>query len=424
MAEIRPFGALRFTDKAGDLASCLCPPYDIIPEAERIALAEQNPNNVIRLELPRGEDPYRSAAECLKDWMARGILAEDEEEGLYVYEEEFEVRGEIKKIRGLVCTVRLEEFSKGVVLPHEETLSKAKQDRFNLMCACGSNFSQIYSMYLDPEKIIRTKLDEIAAGAPVNDLVTSDGITQRLWVCRDAATVDAIVSAFADKQLYIADGHHRYETAINYRNHLHGQGLASDPDAKANFVMMFLIDIDDEGLVIFPTHRVLFDLEQFDAGAVLEKVGRYFNVEEREGTEGIEDELARHSDVPSFAFYTGGESWKLLRLKDAKVLDELIPDRSAAYRALDVTALHSLILEVCFGIDRENMANQKNLIYTRDESEALDLVREGRATCSFILNPTKIHQIRDVAAANDKMPQKSTYFYPKLITGLTMNKLL
>ena len=424
MAEIRPFGALRFTEKAGDLASCLCPPYDIIPESERVALAEQNPNNVIRLELPRGENPYEQAAATLKDWMERGILAEDAEEGLYVYEEEFEVKGEIKKIRGLVCTVRLEEFSKGVVLPHEETLSKAKQDRFNLMCACGCNFSQIYSMYLDPEKVVRRELDKIASTTPENDLVTSDGITQRLWVCRDRETIAKIADAFSEKQLYIADGHHRYETAINYRNHLHEQGVATDPDDKANFVMMYLIDIDDEGLVIFPTHRVLFDLEAFDLDAVLAKVSEYFTVEHREGTEGIEDELAKYADTPSFALYVGGDSWKLLRLKDASVLDRLITDRSAAYRALDVTALHSLILEVCFGIDRENMANQKNLIYTRDEKEALDLVREGRANCSFILNPTKIHQIRDVAAASDKMPQKSTYFYPKLITGLTMNKLL
>ena len=424
MAEIRPFGALRFTEKAGDLASCLCPPYDIIPEAQRVALAEQNPNNVIRLELPRGEEPYAAAAATLSDWLSRGILAEDEQEGLYVYEEEFTVRGETKKIRGLVCTVKLEEFSKGVVLPHEETLSKAKQDRFNLMCACGCNFSQIYSMYMDEEKVIKTELDKIAAGKPENDLVTSDGITQRLWICNDEATIANIVKAFSDKQLYIADGHHRYETAINYRNHLHENGIATEADAKANYVMMFLIDIDDEGLVIFPTHRVLFDLENFDLDAVLTKVSEYFTVEDREGCESIEAELEKYADKPSFALYVGGENYKLLRLKDASVLDTLIPDRSAAYRALDVTALHSLILEVCFGIDRENMANQKNLIYTRDAKEALDLVRDGRATCSFILNSTKIHQIRDVAAASDKMPQKSTYFYPKLITGLTMNKLL
>lgn len=424
MAEIRPFGALRFTDKAGDLASCLCPPYDIIPEAERIALSEKNPNNVIRLELPRGEEPYEAAKATLADWLSRGILAEDAEEGLYVYEEEFEVKGETKKIRGLVCTVKLEEFSKGVVLPHEETLSKAKQDRFNLMCACGCNFSQIYSMYLDEEKVIKKELDKIASAKPENDLVTSDGITQRLWVCRDRETVSAIVKAFSDKQLYIADGHHRYETAINYRNHLHENGVALDPNAKANYVMMFLIDIDDEGLVIFPTHRVLFDLPDFNLNRTLEKVKEYFTVEHHEGADGIEEELAKHTDTPSFALYAGGNSYELLTLKDASVLDTLIPERSAAYRALDVTALHSLILEVCFGIDRENMANQKNLIYTRDEKEALALVQEGRATCSFILNPTKIHQIRDVAAASDKMPQKSTYFYPKLITGLTMNKLL
>ncbi len=424
MAQIRPFGALRFTEKAGNLADCLCPPYDIIPEAERVALSEKNPNNVIRLELPRGEQPYETAAKTLNDWLLSGVLAEDEQEGLYVYEEEFTVRGETKTIRGLVATVKLEEFSKGVVLPHEETLSKAKQDRFNLMCACGCNFSQIYSMYLDEEKVIKTELDKIASAAPENDLITSDGIRQRLWVCRDEKTIAAIVSAFADKQLYIADGHHRYETAINYRNHLHDMGIATDEDHKANYVMMFLIDIDEEGLVIFPTHRVLFDLVDFNLDAVLEKVGEYFTVERREGTAGIEDALSEYADKPSFALYTGGDFWHLLRLKDASVLDKLITDRSAAYRALDVTALHSLILEVCFGIDRENMANQKNLIYTRDEQEALDLVREGKATCSFILNPTKIHQIRDVAAASDKMPQKSTYFYPKLITGLTMNKLL
>lgn len=422
MAEVKAFKALRFTGKAGDPAKNLCPPYDIISPSEREALISESENNLVRLELPQGENAYREAAILLDKWLSDGVVAEDKQDGIYIYEEEFTAFGQRKRIKGIVALVKIEEFSKGVILPHEDTLSKAKQDRFNLMKACGCNFSQIYSMFIDPDKKISGKVNELSKGAPDEQAVTDDGIIHRLWISTDDEANAYISRAFADKQLFIADGHHRYETSLNYRNYLREQGLAKEGD-KSDYVMMFLIDIDDEGLVIFPTHRMIRDLSSFNEESVIERSRDFFEIERVEGTGDIDRRLAELTDSKSYAFYTGRDYYYILTLKKDVSLDSIAPERSQAYRDLDVTALHSLILERVMGIDKENMANGVNLTYTRSLDEAVEKVQDGSFQCSFILNPTKIHQIKDVAAAGDRMPQKSTYFYPKLITGMVMNKI-
>ncbi|MDD6313205.1 MAG: DUF1015 domain-containing protein [Firmicutes bacterium] len=422
MAEVKAFKALRFTGKAGDPAKNLCPPYDIISPSEREALISESENNLVRLELPQGENAYREAAILLDKWLSDGVVAEDKQDGIYIYEEEFTAFGQRKRIKGIVALVKIEEFSKGVILPHEDTLSKAKQDRFNLMKACGCNFSQIYSMFIDPDKKISGKVNELSKGAPDEQAVTDDGIIHRLWISTDDEANAYISRAFADKQLFIADGHHRYETSLNYRNYLREQGLAKEGD-KSDYVMMFLIDIDDEGLVIFPTHRMIRDLSSFNEESVIERSRDFFEIERVEGTGDIDRRLLELTDSKSYAFYTGRDYYYILTLKKDVSLDSIAPERSQAYRDLDVTALHSLILERVMGIDKENMANGVNLTYTRSLDEAVEKVQDGSFQCSFILNPTKIHQIKDVAAAGDRMPQKSTYFYPKLITGMVMNKI-
>lgn len=422
MAEVKAFKALRFTGKAGDPAKNLCPPYDIISPSEREALISESENNLVRLELPQGENAYREAAILLDKWLSDGVVAEDKQDGIYIYEEEFTAFGQRKRIKGIVALVKIEEFSKGVILPHEDTLSKAKQDRFNLMKACGCNFSQIYSMFIDPDKKISVKVNELSKGAPDEQAVTDDGIIHRLWISTDDEANAYISRAFADKQLFIADGHHRYETSLNYRNYLREQGLAKEGD-KSDYVMMFLIDIDDEGLVIFPTHRMIRDLSSFNEESVIERSRDFFEIERVEGTGDIDRRLLELTDSKSYAFYTGRDYYYILTLKKDVSLDSIAPERSQAYRDLDVTALHSLILERVMGIDKENMANGVNLTYTRSLDEAVEKVQDGSFQCSFILNPTKIHQIKDVAAAGDRMPQKSTYFYPKLITGMVMNKI-
>ena len=421
MAEIKPFRALRYTGKAGDIAKLTCPPYDIISEEQRLAYLAENPHNVVRLELPKGENPYGQAGETLKSWLADGILRRDSDPGFYIYEEEFEAYGVRKKVKGFVCLVKLEEFSKGIILPHEETLSKAKEDRFHLMEATGCNFSQIYSLYMDEAHTTGARLDALSSGKPRYEFSDS-AVTHRMWIVNDREVIKAICADFENRKLYIADGHHRYETALNYRNRRREQGTATGGE---DYVMMMLVDMEHDGLVVFPTHRLVRGLKDFNAEKLLAACGEKFEVTPEEDIGTAETNL---NDLylqgkKAFAFYAGGSGWTLLVLKDPGAMDAVLPDKSEAYRGLDVSVLHSLILEKYLGIDKENMANQVNLTYTRSSAEAVESVKKGESQCAFILNPTRVTEIRDVAAAGEKMPQKSTYFYPKLITGLVMNRL-
>lgn len=311
-----------------------------------------------------------------------------------------------------------------MVLPHEETLSKAKEDRFNLMKATFCNFSQIYSLYMDPEHVTLARIDQLSQGEPQAEFTDGEGVTHRLWVVSDPETVAAVCGDFKDRKLYIADGHHRYETALNFRNYCREQGLAKEGD-PADYIMMMLVDMEHDGLVVFPTHRLLRNLKNFDPRAAMKACEPYFRVEEKACVAQMEKALDEKyaKGEKAFGFYCGGDRWTLLTLKDLSVLDGLLPGLSEASKSLDVTVLHTLVLEKLFGIDKENMANQVNLTYTRSFQEAVESVEKGESQCAFILNPTRVAEIRDVAAAGEKMPQKSTYFYPKLITGLVMNPL-
>lgn len=423
MAEVKPFRALRFnTEKAGKIDGLVCPPYDVISDEQRQEYLSENEHNIIRLELPKGENPYETASETLKNWIDSEILKRDDKEAVYIYEEEFTAYGERKKFKGCIVRVKLEEFSKGVVLPHEETLSKAKEDRFNLMKATNCNFSQIYSLYMDSEHKILSRLDRLSNTKPDVELTDNDNVSHRLWIITDKDEIDAVCKDFADKKLYIADGHHRYETALNFRNYCRENNI---PNASADYVMMMLVDMEHEGLVVFPTHRLVRNLESFNAEKAMNDCKEYFDVSVKDNISEIEPTLRTlyEQDKKAFAFYDGGDKWTLLVLKDLDIIRKLLPEKSAASQGLDVTVLHTLVLEKLFGIDAENMAKQINLTYTKYFDEAINSVKSGKAQCAFILNPTRVTEIRDVAAAGEKMPQKSTYFYPKLITGLVMNDL-
>ena len=436
MAEIRPFRALRFTPAAGPMEELVCPPYDIISESQRQAYLARNPHNIIRLELPRdGADPYQEAGATLRRWIAEGILRQDDRPALYVYEIEFSVAGPSdisgmhggrRSVMGLIGLVKLEEFEKGIILPHEETLSKAKADRFNLMKATNCNFSDIYALYMDDggEEEALDILSLVSRGRPVTELTDEAGLVHRLWAIDDEGIIAKIQAHLADTKLYIADGHHRYETALNYRNYLREQGVPEG--TAADYVMMMLVEMSHPGLVVFPTHRMVRGLSSFDAEAVLSACEPYFDLLRGADVSSMDEALehAYRDGKHAFGFYIGGDTFTLLTLRDPAVMDTLLPQLSPASRALDVTILHTLVLERLMGIDKENMANQTNLTYTRDLSEALDGVRRGGFQCSFILNPTRGEEISAVAAAGEKMPQKSTYFYPKLITGLVMNPIL
>ena len=419
MAEIKEFAALRFTDKAGRIEELVCPPYDIISEQEKIGYINKNANNIIRLEAPeQTKEGYEGAKLELEKRLTNGVLAQDKTPSLYIYEEEFEVLGKRYSFRGVTAYVKLHEFSEGIILPHEHTLSKAKTDRLNLLKTTGCSFSQIYSLYTDEDGKIPAAIAELSAGAPDIEFTDSDNVTHRMWKAEKSDKTAALCKLFEDKKLYIADGHHRYETALNYRRYLKEIG---EENENAEYIMMFLVDMQNDGLVVFPTHRIIFGLDKFSSDELLSLAADYFEI--RKASENIEKELKAEYEKgnTAFGFFDGAENY-LMVLRNKAILSEALRDMGDALRQLDVTVLHSLILEGILGIDKENLANQINLRYTRSTDEAKEAVKKG-ANCCFILNPTRVSEIADVAAAGDTMPQKSTYFYPKLITGLVINKV-
>lgn len=422
MAKVVPFQALRFNfTKSGIAEGVISPPYDIVSDQEQDLLESRNPYNIIRLERPRGNDCYRMAAECLKDWIGQGILCKEKEDCFYLYQEEFYLDGETCRVGGLIGRVRLEDFSNGVILPHEETLSKAKEDRFSLMRTTFCNFSPIYALYHDPEHGISTLLSTIYCQPPVVEVMGDDGIIHRLWKISDLTLAKRISAAFAEKKLYIADGHHRYETALRFRNEMRCSAPNEEIRNGSNYIMMLLTDLEDEGLRVLPTHRLVRGIKNFEPSMILSSAARFFHVEKRTNPSTMEATLSGRTDT--VAYYFGGNDYFLLKKKEEVDITKILPDRSAAYCSLDVTILHTLLLEPALGISPEKMAAGDHLSYTRSISEAFENVQSGAAQCAFFLNPTKVTQIRDVALAGDKMPQKSTYFYPKPITGLVMNQL-
>ncbi len=426
MAEIKPFRGMRYnTFLAGKIGELCCPPYDIISEEERLGYIAENEYNVIRLELPKeGGDVYKTAGEVLDMWRNTGVLVHEIKPAVYIYEEEFNAYNKRSSVKGIIVRVKVEEFSKGVILPHEFTLSKAKADRFNLMKATNCNFSQIYALYMDEEHTTLKTIDSLSDRKPDQKFTDNDHVTHKLWIITDEKVIEKLVNDFADRKLYIADGHHRYETALNYRNYCRENGVSKEGDPQ-DYQMMYLVDMQHPGLVVFPTHRMVRDLESFDKDEVLKGCEEYFDIKKFTSVGNINSELSKQykQGKKAFGFYCGKGEWYLLVLKDIEVMAKVLPDLSEASQQLDVSVLHSLILEKTMGIDKENMANQINLTYTKFFEEAIMKVDKGEFQCSFILNPTRVTEIRDVAAAGEKMPQKSTYFYPKMITGMVMNDL-
>ena len=436
MAKVIPFKGLRYNlDKIGDLANVTAPPYDIIPPSMQDELYARDEHNVIRLEYGKSFDgdgansnKYTRASEFLQKWMSDDILKLDEKAAFYIYEQVFSLQpGVMKSFKGIISQVGVAEFSENIVLPHEQTLSKAKSDRFDLMSATDANFSQIYSLYVDESGSLKQVINQQSDREPDVSFTSDEGILQNLWLVTDEEICDHITKMFADKQLFIADGHHRYETAINYRNKKREENPGYTGDEAFNNVMMMLVDMDDEGLVVFPTHRLIRDLPNFDEVNLIGLLTDNFTVSKIHFTDTgvagvISEKMSKTLDEKMFALYTGKNYYYLLELKDIRVMDELFPDMPKVLRRLDVTVLHSLILEQLLGIDKENMAAQKNLTYTRDLNEAITEVQSNKFQCSFIINATKIGEIKEVSLAGEKMPQKSTYFWPKLVTGIVINK--
>ena len=442
MAIISAFKGLRYnTNKVSDLSLVTTPPYDVISYDAQEKYYSMHPDNIIRVELGKdspddneSNNKYTRSGSYIDEWINDQILVYDEKPCLYIYEQDFNIsEWEIKTRRGLVALVKLAEFSEGVILPHETTLSKAKTDRFNLMDATHANISQIFSLYND-ENAVSSILQEYTESHPCeSEFENQDGITERIWAISDMDIIQKICNAFSNEKLFIADGHHRYETALNFRNKEASSNPTHTGAEPYNYVMMTLVDMNDPGLIVFPTHRVLKDLPDFNSSEFLEFAKKYFNIDKIEFNKSYAQSYVREQIRISleqsgefekvFGYYDAlGDWYYILSLKNISDMDVALPDRATAYKNLDVTILHTLILDEFFKIDAENMANQINLSYTREIKEALDWVNSRRYNCAFFLNPTKVDEIKEIALSNEIMPQKSTYFYPKLTTGLVMHK--
>ena len=443
MAKVIPFRGVRYnTEKFKDLNAVTAPPYDIISPAQQQELYNKDEYNVIRLDYgmdfvsdDEKSNRYSRSAAYLKKWIEEKQLIFEDKPAFYIYEQIFSLGTEkmsrsekpSHSLKGIIGLVQLEEFSENIILPHEETISKAKEDRLKLMRTTDSNLSQVYSLYLDENKEIAELIESFSDSEPDLTFVTDENITQNIWIIKDENVNSRISDMFDNKQLFIADGHHRYETALNYRRERHTSDGTKEGTMSYDYIMMMLVSMSDGGLFVFPTHRMVRGLENFDEVLLVGFLTEEFTVSKIFFTEGdyaeiITERLSNTVDETLFGLYTGQNYYYLLKLKNLKAIDDAINDKADAYKHLDVTILHKLILEKYLGIDEENLKDQKNLVYTRDAHEAVDAVKNGEFDCAFLINPPKVSEIKEIARVNEKMPQKSTYFWPKLVTGIVMNK--
>jgi uncharacterized protein (DUF1015 family) len=426
MADISPFAGLRYaTDRVGDIANVLCPPYDVINDDQRRELETRHPDNVVRLELPRGADDtrYTTAARLLASWTAEGILRPDAREAFYLYEQQFSYAGQSYTRRGFFAAVRLEPFERRVVLPHEKTLSAPKEDRKRLLLATRTQISPVFGLYRDPAGAARAIIDEAAEAPAAVDATTTDGVRHRVWPMTSAVALDGLRVLLADRQILIADGHHRYETMLGLAPELRPLDMAAG-GAASDYAMMFLARAEDPGLLVLPTHRMVKDLPDFSFDGLCAAAAAAFDVSQGDETTAaaIEARLASEGEKRVvFAVRAPGRpatTW--FALKPILDLSALGPP---ALRNLDVTVLHGVILGPLLQIDAEALAKQSFLTYTHDTAEALGRVDRGEVQAAFFMNPTKVEQVLAACEAGFVLPQKSTYFLPKLATGLVMYSL-
>ena len=443
MARIYPFRALRYNPSQVRVEDCVTQPYDKITPAMQQAYYQKSPYNLVRIILGLPElfdgketgDVYTRAARDFAEWRESGVLAQESEPCVFAYSQKFPVPGSNGKVlerRGFIGLGGLHDYSEGVVFRHEQTLSKPKSDRLNLLRATRAHFGQIFMLYSDPgltaEKLL---FDEDA----VPDIEVTDeyDVLHRVWKINDPNTINILTSELADKKLIIADGHHRYETALNYsKEHAPAKPASSErnsyslpqPPYPEAAVMMTFVNMDAEGLVILPTHRVVFGLTKFDPAAFVEQAKAYFDVEQLSAfeTEELQAKLAAAGKGRTALLAVTRSGNYLLKAKPeatAKALSNL----SERQRQLDVAQLHGLVLEQLLGITPEAIREQTNLRYLRDAGEAVEQVARGDADVTFLMNPVTMDQLREVAFAGEVMPQKSTDFFPKLLSGLAIYPL-
>ncbi|MEN6385388.1 MAG: DUF1015 domain-containing protein [Phycisphaerales bacterium] len=430
--EIKGFKAYRFnSDVVGDSGKCIAPPYDVINSAQQNNLYLQNQHNIVRIILGKKEptdngtnNQYTRAAKFLNDWMKVQALKQDAKDTIYAYVQEFEINGKKIKRSGFISLAKLAQFGSGVQ-PHEKTLDGPKADRLNLTKATAAQFELVFMLYDDVQQVADKIIAKAEQGKSLIEFIDDDGVKHQLFAIGEQKEIAQIVAMMAEKEGLIADGHHRYETALNYYNQ------TKNPNAQ--WLMIAFVNMHNEGLVVLPTHRLVGNLKDYNTDELIKKLQSDFKVTQFEFKDAKKKAQNLMQKRMTKAFEEGknafgiydGKSFYYIVLKNKDAVKPL--KMSDASKSLDVVVLHKLILEGVLGIGDEALAGESNIEYIKDIGEAVDdaigQVDAKKMQVLFFMNPTKVEQVRAVAAQNEKMPQKSTFFYPKIFSGLTINKL-
>ena len=424
--EVKPFKAFRFDEaKVGDVGSCIAPPYDVISPGQQQQLYEKSQYNIVRIIEGKKSDSdddknnkYTRAADYLNTWLQEGILRQDTSETIYVYVQDFQVAGREFRRLSFIALAKLEEHGR-TVRPHENTFEEHITDRLNLKRATSAGFGLVFLLYEDKQKIADKVIEEAARQKPLVDFCDEQDVRHRLFAIADEENIDAIVNMMRDKSCIIADGHHRYKTGLSY--------LKETTNPAAAYQMMAFVNACHEGLVILATHRLVGRIENFQAAELLGQMKENFEVadlpfDSPEGKSEARKEMLRQMKLAydehknAFGIYSGNGAFYVAAVSDENIMDSTALNRSKPWRSLDVAVLHKLVLEKLLGIDEKRLAN--HIKYVKDTENAMDEsiaeVDRGEQQVAFFMNPPKIEQIRMVAEAGERMPQKSTYFYPKI----------
>ena len=439
MAEIVPFRAVRYAATRGRaLGELLAPPYDLVSLEQRDELLHRSPYNIVHLTLgeerpgdgPATTSKYVRAGESWRSWLAQGILKRDPAPALYPLEQSFWAPdGRNLKRRGVMAAVRLHEFKEGIILPHEKTLVAPKADRLELIKAVKANLSPILGLYRDEAGATERALDAASTAELAAEADSDDGVHHRLWRCGDPAAIRTLQELIAQQRIFIADGHHRYETALVYRRLLEEQTPGLPADSGHHYILMFLCPMSDPGLFLFATHRLLYGLKDFRVAPFLEGLSRWFTVEtlpedirRPAGRAWAISKLGEHADKSTAFLVVTAEDQRarIVTLRDDADLSDAELPKNQTLAMLDVTVLHSLVLQHVLGLSPQTQEKQENVTYVRDAGEAVNRVLSGEHPIGFLVNPTPMWQVEAVGEAGETMPQKSTLFYPRLQSGLVM----
>lgn len=424
MAEVYPFHGYRYnSEKVKDLNLVITQPYDKINQQLKQDYYLKSDYNIVKIILPDGSgvEKYKYAAEKYINWLENDILIREEEPCFYIYWQEYIIEGKKYIRKGFIGMGKL--AGEEGVKAHENTMEGPKADRLNLMRATESNFGHIFMLYSDPEMNIINLLDQsVNGGNKLLEVDDEDDNRHIVWKVNDKVIIEKIKEAMADKTLYIADGHHRYQTAVNYRNECQEKGWQSVGAEGFENRLMTFININDPGMNILATHRLVYGLKDFKISNFLSKVKDSFIVDKVNSEEELFDKLDTGRNIIGFV-PAASKDYYSLTLKGKEVMAELLPDKDEKWRNLDVVVLHKALLERYLKIDEKALAEKRNIDYVRYRSKALEELNSGKYQAVFLLNPTAVEEVKEVADRGDRMPQKSTDFYPKLLTGLVLNKL-